>query len=275
MSSLGRDVGEIAASVDYVRSYKAAQHGTEQPQTKVVLFGHSTGSQDVLYYLSAPNPLQTDPRFDPLRSVTHNVRPQIDGAILQAPVSDREGLQLYLRSHDGPEASNLYTSTVSDAKGNTFTNDGEDVLLPIATTRRLGYGNDVAVSKRRFWSLANPDGPVRRGEDDMFSSDLPNSNFERTFGMVDERGLLRENGRLCVLVSGADEYMPDRVDKAGLIAKWHLATSFRFTVGKTWDKQWSGVVEGASHALGGNGQTASRAELVRRVMGFLQGLEGA
>lgn len=47
---------------------------------KVVVMGHSTGSQDVIHYLSSP---QSDDER----------RPEVDGGIMQAPASDREGLQ--------------------------------------------------------------------------------------------------------------------------------------------------------------------------------------
>lgn len=60
-SSLFTDVEEMAALASHLRA-----EGT----TKVVVMGHSTGSQDVIHYLTT--------------------RDDVDGGIMQAPVSDRE-----------------------------------------------------------------------------------------------------------------------------------------------------------------------------------------
>lgn len=66
-SSLARDVEDISALVTHLRRL-----GRE----KVVLFGHSTGSQDCIEYADY---------------ATHGNAP-VDGFILQGPVSDRESL---------------------------------------------------------------------------------------------------------------------------------------------------------------------------------------
>jgi pimeloyl-ACP methyl ester carboxylesterase len=67
VSSLTKDVEDISALVKYLRSI-----GKE----KVVLLGHSTGCQDCIEYADYAK---------------HNNEP-VEGFILQAPVSDREGL---------------------------------------------------------------------------------------------------------------------------------------------------------------------------------------
>src|ERR1700722_18399349 len=76
---LNRDVEEIAKGVEWLRLRP------QETSSKVVLMGHSTGSQDVLHYL-----------YHGARK-----RPVIDGAILQAPVSDREMLNMMLNTPDG------------------------------------------------------------------------------------------------------------------------------------------------------------------------------
>ncbi|KMU71730.1 hypothetical protein CISG_00040 [Coccidioides immitis RMSCC 3703] len=65
--------------VAYVRRYKG-DRGHDKPGM-IALMGHSTGSQDVLHYLYSPNPLQAGSGLK---------RQPVDGAILQAPVSDRD-----------------------------------------------------------------------------------------------------------------------------------------------------------------------------------------
>ncbi|KAL1978534.1 hypothetical protein VTN31DRAFT_1393 [Thermomyces dupontii] len=90
LSRLGRDAEEVGQCVHYVRNYKQTQLG-DKAAPKVVIMGHSTGSQDTLHYLYMPNPLPVDPVFD--GGLRHLVRPAVDGAILQAPVSDREVIQ--------------------------------------------------------------------------------------------------------------------------------------------------------------------------------------
>jgi alpha-beta hydrolase superfamily lysophospholipase len=60
--SIKRDVEEIAKAVQYFRNLK--------PEGKIVLFGHSTGSQDTMQYL--------------LDMAGGNV-PGIDGGVMQAP----------------------------------------------------------------------------------------------------------------------------------------------------------------------------------------------
>ncbi|CAG8005000.1 unnamed protein product, partial [Penicillium nalgiovense] len=86
MGRLGKDIDELSQCVSYIRKYKEPQFGAG----KVVIMGHSTGSQDVMHYINCPNPRMAHPVFD--RHWKPLVREPVDGAILQAPVSDREGI---------------------------------------------------------------------------------------------------------------------------------------------------------------------------------------
>jgi hypothetical protein len=100
MGRLGNDIDEISHTVNYVREYKVPQFGPG----KVVVMGHSTGSQDVMHYINCPNPRPAHPIFD--RNWTPVVRAKIDGAIMQAPVSDREGILWVVKcgtERDSPE----------------------------------------------------------------------------------------------------------------------------------------------------------------------------
>ncbi|KAE8349319.1 hypothetical protein BDV28DRAFT_160587 [Aspergillus coremiiformis] len=140
---LGKDIDEIAQCVQYV-----------------VIIGHSTGSQDVMH---CPNPRPRypvlDTEFEPL------TRSPVNGAIIQAPVSDRENSPETMRE--------LYCQAVTDAKRNTY-KDGDTIetILPLSMTARIGYPSATAVSSRRFLSLASPGSPHQPDEDDLFSSDL-------------------------------------------------------------------------------------------------------
>ncbi|KAL2008043.1 hypothetical protein VTN00DRAFT_8025 [Thermoascus crustaceus] len=268
LSSLGKDVEEIAQCVEYVRDYKASKHGGPG---KVVIMGHSTGSQDVLHYLHAPNPLQQNPDFDD--GLLHLARPEVDGAILQAPVSDREGLLALLKSgtpKDTPHAlEGLYSQLVNMAKTQTYTDDKMDSLLPLDMTARMGYPPNVALSSRRFLSLASPDSPENPREDDLFSSDLTDKRLRDTFGMIVPRGLLKT--KLLVLYSGKDEFAPEWVDKEKLLQRWKLAAD---GAGKhIWDSTYSGVVPGATHALSGDDENEARRDLASRVTGYLKSIE--
>ena len=89
---LNRDTDEIAQYIRHIQNYKTDKYGAAG---KVVLMGHSTGSQCVLHYLSRPNPHTNTPPFDP--ELEHCHRPVIDGGIMQAPVSDRQAIHSVLR----------------------------------------------------------------------------------------------------------------------------------------------------------------------------------
>ncbi|AEO55700.1 hypothetical protein MYCTH_40734 [Thermothelomyces thermophilus ATCC 42464] len=275
---LDRDTDEIAQCIRHIRDYKTAEYGSPG---KLVLMGHSTGSQCVLHYLSRPNPHTSEPPFD--RGLEHVVRPAVDGAIMQAPVSDREALQLIMR--DGflgrtpAELRDTFDRLVATAREAVARDPGCDSMLPISLTAQFGYPRNTPVSCRRFLSLASPDSPESPSEDDTFSSDLPDRHLARTFGMIRSRGLLRHT--LMVLMSGADQAVPDWVDKEALLERWRRATDADADADADadgapppiWDRQRSGLIPGASHALSNDDQAEPRAFLVRRVLDYLGELE--
>jgi hypothetical protein len=236
--------------------------------------GHSTGSQDVLHYLSKPNPHTSKPAFDP--GLHHVRRLAVDGAIMQAAVSDREVIQLLLNLKDGwgdknqSELRALYEEMVAKARKAESSEQLSDTLMPLDMTACI-YPSNNPISCRRFLSLVSPKSPQSPSEDDVFSSDLGDEQLRGTFGMIKERGLL--NGKLLVLSSGADQSVPDWVDKEGLLSRWKNITNHG---GKEqiWDDVHSGVIPGASHALSNDDQVGPRKDLVRRVMGYLRLSEG-
>lgn len=272
LGSLGKDVEEIAQCVQYVQKYKESQQGEHPHSGKIVIMGHSTGSQDVLHYLYSPNPLPLNPEFD--GGLRHITRPAVDGAILQAPVSDREALTDGRKTGSDKLSDNEFAMSflqlVDMAKRATYADDNtKDMLLPLSLTSKLGYPTDVPISARRFLSLTSPDSPENPYEDDLFSSDLTDKRLQETFGMIATRDLLKS--KLLVLYSGSDQHCPETVDKEMLLRRWKAATN---KISRTvWDDEHSGVIPGASHTLKGEEEADARRDLVSRVTGYLNDVE--
>jgi hypothetical protein len=242
IGSLDKDVEEIAKCVDFVRGLKSS--ASSSAPGKIVIMGSSTGSQDVLHYL-----------------YTQGDRPVVDGAILQAPVSDREAMLAETRKPgaEGAEAKGCWEQLVALARQAA---SADDIILPLNLTSKINLPRQP-VSARRWLSLASPDSPRKPTDEDLFSSDLTDQRLRETFGAVAARGLLRS--RLLVLYSEKDEFAAPWVDKEALMARWREATE----AGKpgTWD-QISGVIPGASHTVKDEGQ----ADLIYRVTRYLNGI---
>ncbi|KAK4131433.1 DUF1749-domain-containing protein [Trichocladium antarcticum] len=269
---LDRDTDEIAQCLDYIADYKTARFG---PGGRVVLMGHSTGSQCVLHYLSRPNPHAGGaPAFDP--GLEHVRRPVLDGAIMQAPVSDREAVLWIMREgflgRTPAEMRASYDALVRMARDAVRDADPAwDTMLPIALTSHFGYAANTPISCRRFLSLVSPGSPQAPSEDDMFSSDLGDACLAETFGKIRGGGLLR--GKLMVLMSGADQAVPDWVDKEKLLARWRDAADHHGAAA-VWDRARSGLIPGASHALSNDDQAEPRKFLTGRVLSYLAEVEG-
>lgn len=196
--------------------------------------GHSTGCQDVMEYLTGSG---------------HENREPVQGAIMQAGVSDREAAEMMFCPQDLKTTNALAKKMVDEGRG-------EDVLPMEKTAAFFG----TAVCARRWLDLASPD---HQGADDMFSSDLTDEQFAKTFGT------LKGKAKLCILYGGNDEFVPPKVDKEGLVQRW---ASIVKKTGGSIDEENSGIIEGATHDY----KEAPKEvfdELTRRVLGFLEGLE--
>lgn len=224
VGSLDQDIDEIAQCVDFVR-------GRLPTNGKIALMGHSTGSQDVLHYLYKENPLTGG-------GGEHRARPALDGAIMQAPMSDRE--MLIATAKESHESHAALSQLVNFAKTRSTTE-----IMPLNLTAAVGMPADTPINAYRFWSLASPESPGNPAEDDLFSSDLTDQRLGETFGVVAERGLLR--GKLMALYSGNDEYGAPGLDMEGMLRRWKEATA-----GK-WD-EGSGIIPGATHNVQDEGQ---------------------
>jgi hypothetical protein len=270
MGRLGKDVEEIGKCVEYVKKYKESlQTDPAAGSPKVAIMGHSTGSQDVLTYISSPNPLPVDPVYD--GGLQHITRPAVDGAILQAPASDREALSdMHENGNEyahlnATEYKGIYLQLVDMAKRMTYADENkEDVLLPLSLTTKIGFP-PAPLTARRFLSLVSPDSPESPLEDDMFSSDLTDKRLAETFGMIATRDILAS--KLLVLYSGNDQYVPKWLDKEKLLKRWRAAADK--STRKVWDDERSGVVPGATHRLGNADEADARHDLVTRVAEYL------
>lgn len=224
-SNLKRDAKEIGRCVEYFKNLR--------PSAKIVLMGHSTGSQDCMEYLVG------EEKGD---------RPGIQGVIFQAGVSDREGMV--------DAMGDKYESSCKVAQQWVDEGRGDDVL-PLSVTTKVFV---TPSSASRWLSLASPD---KNGADDYFSSDLPMEKLEATFGK------LPKETPLLILFGGADGAVPKFVDRKALVAKWHGVVK---SGGGMVDEDNSGVVPGASHNLAGDQEYVVQ-DLIGRVKRYLDKIE--
>jgi hypothetical protein len=203
-------------------------------------------------------------------------RPAVDGAIMQAPVSDREAIHWVLEKGIGDKAASdcraAYDQLIVIAQDAARSGHASDTLLPLHITAQLGYPSTHPVSCRRFLSLVSPDSPNTPQEDDLFSSDISEEQLNTTFGMIQKQALLRY--KLLVMPSGADQAVPDWVDKPAVLARWKKAVDHDGQY-QIWDAENSGPIPNASHALSNDDQAEPREYLVGKVQNYLKGLEKA
>ncbi|KAI0162068.1 hypothetical protein GGR57DRAFT_310604 [Xylariaceae sp. FL1272] len=232
--------------------------------------GHSTGSQAILHYIHRPNPHPTPTPFDP--DLQHVTRPLVDGAIMQAPVSDREAIlsvcEEGMFDKSPSEIRATYDKLLLLARDGVCDNT-LDTFLPMSLTSQFGFGETTPISCRRWLSLASPDSHSSPSEDDLFSSDLSDEQLSKTFGMIHQQGLLKQS--LLVFISGADQAMPEYIDKEELLARWERATNHDGKV-KIWDRG-SCLIPHASHGLSDDDQEEPRRFLAGQVLSYLQSLE--
>ena len=238
ISSLERDCTELDALISVLlslgRDGSDDSANSSSSRKRLVLLGHSTGCQIAVAYL----------RDGMYRAI-------VSGAVLQAPVSDRE----YLATLPAT-ASNLAAATKLLDVGR-----GEE-LLPRAA-------DDAPICAARYASLAG-----RGGADDMFSSDLSAPELHAALGHT--AALASATGgqlhRLLLLSSGADEYVPAHVDAPMLLER--LCAAMRGEMASNGspaavrEEGWCrGVVlDGADHSVSGD---APQQQLLGEVLRLL------
>lgn len=222
--SLKRDVKELGKLLLYLRSEAGGS------RKKVVLVGHSTGCQDAIHYL-----LDTEKQGNPAT--------RLNGAVLQAPVSDREAISPLF-----PEKKEL-ASLVKEANERISNNEG-DTLMPDSVRRALF---NTPVSAYRFHSLVSVN-----GDDDYFSSDLPEDTVAGTFGKIATP--------FVVLIAEKDEFVPSFVNKHDLLAKWKGVSN---------PKYWSPlskILEGATHNVGPRSDAGAEKVLIETIVEFIRSI---
>ncbi|GAA5971041.1 hypothetical protein JCM11641_004123 [Rhodosporidiobolus odoratus] len=222
-SSVKQDAQELATIVRYFR---------EQGRDRIVLMGFSTGTQDAISYIH----LQ---RGDPASF------PPLAGIILQAPVSDREIVEValpHILPQNNPQPADLDLSS----------------YIPSAWSNEWPINSGI--TWQRYLSLVSKptlDDINLEESEDFFSSDLSDARLENVFAPL--------SCPLLALLSGNDSSYPDSV-KAKLP---ELLERFkRATPGGKWSPL-SGIVEGASHDVS---QEGSAEVLVQKVVDFVRGL---
>ena len=238
--SLKRDAQDLSEAITYFRGL-AAQRNADSP-AKIILLGHSTGCQDAIHYLVGPWKAA---------SISTEVieRPRLDGVVLQAGISDREGIGGVLSPQEAQRSLDVAEAMIKDGRGHDH--------MPISATKGFPGAQPIA---RRWVSLLD-----KQGDDDYFSSDLSDERLERVWG---RRGLATRRIHTLVLIGGADEHMPQDIDKAKLVAKWEAQVK---NAGGLWDDR-SGVVEGASHNLNRSDDNVVE-DFCRNVLAFVQSID--
>lgn len=253
--SLARDVEEIDACIKFIRS--TSQLGS--PDTKVVLMGHSTGCQDLLTYIHS----QSQPRSP------------IQGAILQAAVSDREGAMHSIKTK--PEVKKMYDQCLNIISL-TPKDQQKTAILPMHLTTPM-FG-PAPMSITRFLSLISPESPNHPAADDLFSSDIPDSELAKTFGRVgvDTSPLqplsASQERSIMILLSGSDEHCPGFVDKAALLERWRKAVE----AGGAELNPRTKIIENALHDVSGESEQQKHARQVvlrSAVVGYLDDVLGS
>lgn len=202
--SLERDTKDLEQCVNYFRKNKP--NGVN-----IVCMGHSTGCQDLMEYLTGKGCTK---------------RAIINGAILQAPVSDREALI------EGMEEEKI-KRILATSREWVDTGRGGDVLPENVDAKFFGKASTVTAY--RWHNLLSPG-----GDDDYFSSDLSDEKLRATFGAI------KKESPLLILYSGSDENAPPSVDLKALTQKW---MSFVKEGGGAVDEDNGGVVPEAHHNL--------------------------
>lgn len=162
-ASLEGDAQEIAQLIGTLAMRDDAKDGA-----RIVLMGHSTGCQDAMTFLSK----------DRVRPDGELIK--VAGAILQAPVSDRE----YFEAKEGgnSEAQKLL------AQAKDLVSKGEvSALLPRnapakpATENTHGRGNSATVTNPAFTAYRYASLNARGGDDDFFSSDFNDEQVSKAW----------------------------------------------------------------------------------------------
>lgn len=246
-STLERDSKQLKKAIEYFRSKNGGN------RKNIVLMGHSTGCQNSMHYLT--NVLIRASAADPMSSSSSSSSSSVDynpndtekyeiqGAILQASVSDQEAFRADHKNVDFDALTKeVYDEYIAQGRGKE--------ILP-EKFRKLSF--NTPITAYRFHSLVS-----KKGDDDYFSSYLTDDDFQQTFGKVQTP--------LLVLYSGNDQFVPSHVNKEELIQRWKTITPQEY-----WSN-YSRIIPGGKHDLGDGSPTEAIETLVDLVTLFINDL---
>ena len=167
-SSLNTDAKEISELVRCVRN--------KDPKGRIILMGHSTGTQDAVAYCAAHHSRRN-------KSEISAPSPRVDAVVLQAPVSDREWMQA-----DSPSKRERFMKLSKEL----ISRGCSQSLLP-------REANHVPITAYRYRSLASVG-----GDDDMFSSDLSDAELRNRLQVIDVPALFIFRARISTFLTHVD-----------------------------------------------------------------------
>ncbi|KAJ4392357.1 hypothetical protein N0V85_007121 [Neurospora sp. IMI 360204] len=231
--SLYNDVKEISALVKYLRTETFKMD-------RIVLMGHSTGCQDCMYYATHGDEMGLE---------------KVDGFILQGPVSDREAILAVFEEESPGKGQARMELSVKVAK-KMISEGTAHGCMPREWLPKEFWASPV--SAYRWSSLAS-----FGGDDDYFSSDLPDEKLAEIWGKVSKPTL--------ILPSENDEHVPEWIDVVDMLDKWKSFCKEEVI------SSLSGLIPEADHRVehGPAGEPADLAQgwLCDRVHAFLKQLE--
>ncbi|KAK0661257.1 hypothetical protein QBC41DRAFT_330406 [Cercophora samala] len=193
--------------------------------------GHSTGCQDCMHYCTKLGDLSREE--------------QVDGIILQGPVSDREALGMSCCPGELERSVEVAKGMVKEGKGEHVVDLGE---MP------EGWRGSP-VTAGRWLSLA-----TKGGDDDFFSSDFTDEELEGIWGGLETPVL--------ILPSERDEWVPFKpAEVQGMIQRWAKFCKPGIV------SEFSGLIPGANHRVDNTEENPEGERwLVERVGKFLGAL---
>ncbi|KXX79549.1 hypothetical protein MMYC01_203134 [Madurella mycetomatis] len=227
-SSLAQDAREIADLVRYLRKGLGRK--------RVVLMGHSTGCQDCLEYGSKYLQLGK-----PGLGAEEEGEARVDGLVLQGPVSDREAIGMTEDQGEVRACLEIAQRMVAEGKG-----------AEVMRREEMPAGwRGSPVTAYRWCSLAGVG-----GDDDYFSSDLPDQKVADIWGKLEQPVL--------ILPSEKDEWVSKEIDVFGLVNRWKSFCRPGIA------SELSGLIPAANHRVD---DAAAQKWLAERVAGFLAEIE--
>ncbi|RKP14334.1 hypothetical protein BJ684DRAFT_1891, partial [Piptocephalis cylindrospora] len=153
-------ISQDVEELDRLLGYLVEQHGRE----RFFLVGHSTGCQDALTYARRGR-----------------YRERVVGYVLQSAVSDREFMESSMDAEKRTHLLQHAQALVDQGKGEEMMPRESDPMAAITANRFLSFGR-------------------ARGEDDIFSGDLPDAYVQSLYDGV--------KAPMLMVHSGADEFVP-------------------------------------------------------------------